>query len=49
MYSNVKLSSAQAREIAFDLYDFIIQGVKEMEEGEIEKKIDNQKKLETVA
>lgn len=34
MYSNVKLSSAQAHEIAFDLYDFIIQGVKEMEEGE---------------
>lgn len=28
------MSSAQAREIAYDLYDFIIQGVKEMEEEE---------------
>lgn len=40
MYSNVKLSSAQAHEIAFDLYDFIIQGIKEMEAEECDKEID---------
>ena len=32
MYSEVKLSKEQAREIAYDLYDFIIQGIKEKEE-----------------
>ena len=32
MYSKVKLSKEQAREIAYDLYDFIIQGIKEKEE-----------------
>lgn len=32
MYSQVKLSTEQAREIAYDLYDFIIQGIKESEE-----------------
>lgn len=42
MYSNVKLSSAQAHEIAFDLYDFIIQGVKEMEEGEMKEDLVNE-------
>lgn len=36
MYSNIKLSKAQAREIAYDLYDLIIQGIKELEEKEKE-------------
>ena len=37
MYSNIKLSKAQAREIAYDLYDLIIQGIKEMGKKDEEK------------
>lgn len=43
MYSKVKLSKEQSREIAYDLYDFIIQGIKEKEEKkekEKEKEVD---------
>ena len=33
MYENIKISKSQAREIAYDLYDIIVQGIKEMEEN----------------
>lgn len=46
MYSKVKLSKEQAREIAYDLYDFIIQGIKEKEEKkEKEKEVDKDIKI----
>lgn len=46
MYSKVKLSKEQAREIAYDLYDFIIQGIKEKEEKKEKGESHEQRQLE---
>ena len=40
MYENIKLSKSQAREIAYDLYDIIVQGIKEMEENKSVEEVD---------
>lgn len=37
MYEQVILSKEQAREIAFDLYDLVIRGIKEADEKKKEK------------
>lgn len=42
MYENIKLSKSQAREIAYDLYDIIVQGIKEMEENKSIEDVDKE-------
>lgn len=47
MYENIKLSKSQAREIAYDLYDIIVQGIKEMEENKSIEDVDKEQYAKT--
>lgn len=44
MYEDIKLSKSQVREIAYDLYDIIVQGIKDMEENKSVEDVDKGQK-----
>ena len=46
---DVKLSQSQCREIALDLYDFIVLGVAEMEEEKLAENLRNENERKEVA